>query len=203
VLDDLEQAETRLRLGDYRGAMAVLAGRTDAPALLLLGECQKRAGDTEAATRTWALVPDHPGARLRAGRTAAMLGHHDLARRHLRAGVELVRADPGRVAEPGRLLHDLLVASAEVAYRTGADDGDRLLGEAARAWPASPHPLVLLALRSTEQTTVRRLLAAALARVEPERIPELLRDEYVALGDYPHRAFIWDVLLTHGVNLSV
>ncbi|MEO5878375.1 MAG: hypothetical protein ABIS86_10140 [Streptosporangiaceae bacterium] len=199
--DDLEQARARVRLDDFQGAIVILHGRADAPSLLLLGQCQESVGDREGAARTWARLPGDASARLRAGRAEAELGHHAAAKAHLRAGVDLVRNEVERFAEPERLLHDLLVAWSEVSYRTdGSEVSERLLGEAARAWPSSPYPLVLLARRTSDADAARRLLTTALARVPPADLPDFLTRECAVAAELSQGPAILEILLTHGLS---
>lgn len=194
-MEDLEEAERRLRLGDPQSAADLLRKTRSQAGLLLLGECLAAAGAPEEAARTWLTLPGHAGARLRVGRLWLGMGRAEAAAEQFRIGLALVRAEPERFERPDRLAHDLLIAWSQAAYGRGdAAQGDRLLGEAARAWPGSPRPLVALALRARDREGARRLLEAALARVAPARRREFLIREYAEAPDSPGRAVILDFL---------
>ncbi|WP_344822325.1 hypothetical protein [Actinocorallia longicatena] len=139
-------------------------------------------------------------AALRRGLAEARDGNPNDAVRYLRVGLTLVRERPDRVAEPDRVAHDLLVALSELAYPADPALADRLLGEAARAWPASPRPLVVLARRAGDPEAVRRLFTAALARVEPVRLPRFLDEEREAAIEVREGNVILEVLLRHGLS---
>jgi hypothetical protein len=199
--DALEKAERLIRLGDYRGAMALLRDVPGDQALLMLGDCHEGAGDAEGAVRIWIRLAGSAEARLRIGRAEAGLGRFGAALTHFSAGVRMVRAEPGAVARPGRLAHDLLVEWAEVAYRLeDAASGDRLLNEAARAWPQSPDPLVVLDRRSADAAAVRRLFTAALARVEPAELTDFLARECARAVNTRAGEVILELLLRHGLE---
>jgi hypothetical protein len=172
----------------------------DETEVLRLGDRLERVGDVEGAVRAWTRLLDSAEARLRLGRSEARRGNAEEAARQLRAGVELVRARPDRVAEPDQLTHDLLLTWSEVAYRRDAAVGDRLLGEAARAFPGSPGPLVLLAHRAKDGDAARRLMTVALARVDPGNMPEFLARESTAAVEVPKGDAILEVLLRNGLT---
>lgn len=197
------EAEERARWGEYAEAIALLREERDPAGLLLLGDCLERAGRARDAEEVWRRLPASAPARLRIARARIRAGSYEAAIEHAQAGLESVRNSLEQASSRGRLMHDLLLEWSEAAYRLRCrTQAGRLLNEAARAWPQSPRPLVVLALRAEDGDAARRLFTAALVRVPSSEKKTFFIQVCAESLETPHGAAILEILADHGLAPS-